>query len=645
MKKRNARLTARTNQTEKRRPETIASGTVSTQKRIGEMRITLATLLALALLLVPETPAFAATLIADTNLLNGTPIPTDAGSFDETDNTAPYVYNIDDDPGNVTLQNRVALDMAGYDLNNTGANTQDITINAASISYTSGGGEFTFTGTGARPNLTINATGAMSVWKVRTNGNTSGATTAGAIAFSAPDGITVGSNLEAQTTSNNSGNGGAISLTSTGGSGSIQIGGSVYTYTSNTGGGNAGAVTFNAAGGINVTGNFNSYSAAGNRIGGAISLTSTGGSIQIGGSINTYQSNTTGLNGGNLTLTAASGIGVTGNINTSAASTSSSRFAGDITMNGGTGPVSIGGTINANAGSGGARVGDLNITTSGAITLGTLDKSLLYQVSLQGSSVAIDTLLNLGISGSEVTGFHNVSSDVLYNPANNPSLGGLTYNIIEGNGDTGGYQLKPTIADTTPPDWITTWPMVDTPTSSGFTVRAQTNEDGTAYFVVLADGATAPSAAQVKAGTDASDAPAITSGSIPLSANVEATAAVAGLNPGTAYDVYFVAQDAVPNLQASPALVSVTTLATLTAYQAWAAGFQPSDVSDPALNFDGDTLTNLQEFAFGTNPTVSTGEIVYSGGTLTHRGLPKSSRREAPIPSCLAAGPIMRSPG
>jgi fibronectin-binding autotransporter adhesin len=38
---------------------------------------------------------------------------------------------------------------------------------------------------------------------------------------------------------------------------------------------------------------------------------------------------------------------------------------------------------------------------------------------------------------------------------------------------------------------------------------------------------------------------------------------------------------------------------------------------------DGDLLTNLQEFAFGTDPTASTGEIVYSGGTLTTPGVPK----------------------
>ena len=60
-------------------------------------------------------------------------------------------------------------------------------------------------------------------------------------------------------------------------------------------------------------------------------------------------------------------------------------------------------------------------------------------------------------------------------------------------------------------------------------------------------------------------------------------------------------------------------------YDTWANG-----TYSPALtaklsgdNQDGDSLTNLQEFAFGTQPTVSTGEIAYSAGTLTTPGAPK----------------------
>jgi autotransporter-associated beta strand protein len=60
-------------------------------------------------------------------------------------------------------------------------------------------------------------------------------------------------------------------------------------------------------------------------------------------------------------------------------------------------------------------------------------------------------------------------------------------------------------------------------------------------------------------------------------------------------------------------------------YDTWANG-----THSPALtaklsgdNQDGDSLNNLQEFAFGTQPTVFTGEIAYAAGTLTTPGAPK----------------------
>ena len=48
----------------------------------------------------------------------------------------------------------------------------------------------------------------------------------------------------------------------------------------------------------------------------------------------------------------------------------------------------------------------------------------------------------------------------------------------------------------------------------------------------------------------------------------------------------------------------------------------------PNDNFDGDGLTNLQEFAFGTNPTeTSTGSLSYAAGFISQRGLPTVSLR------------------
>ncbi|MCH7226812.1 hypothetical protein [Haloferula sp. A504] len=122
------------------------------------------------------------------------------------------------------------------------------------------------------------------------------------------------------------------------------------------------------------------------------------------------------------------------------------------------------------------------------------------------------------------------------------------------------------VTDITAPSWTATYPQADTETVDGFTARAATNEPGTAYYVVVADGATPPTSVEVKAGTGSGGSGEIASGSIALStADTENTAAVTGLASSTAYDVYFVAEDGSANLQASPQKVDITTtLAAIT---------------------------------------------------------------------------------
>ncbi|MEI6176222.1 MAG: autotransporter-associated beta strand repeat-containing protein [Verrucomicrobiota bacterium] len=68
-----------------------------------------------------------------------------------------------------------------------------------------------------------------------------------------------------------------------------------------------------------------------------------------------------------------------------------------------------------------------------------------------------------------------------------------------------------------------------------------------------------------------------------------------------------------------------STFTVFLSYAAWANGFLPgANVSDPAGNNDGDNLTNLLEFAFGTDPTVSaSGPLVYvAGGNVVTAGSP-----------------------
>lgn len=139
---------------------------------------------------------------------------------------------------------------------------------------------------------------------------------------------------------------------------------------------------------------------------------------------------------------------------------------------------------------------------------------------------------------------------------------GLTVLIVEGApGSQPNWKSRDsTPSDTTAPVNAGGWPKADTATTSGFTVRARINEAGRAYYLVVADDATAPTASQVKAGSSYGSTTVLRSGNVDLTANTEGTAAVSGLSAGTAYDIYVVAQDAAGNLQTSPVKLDVTTL-------------------------------------------------------------------------------------
>ena len=112
------------------------------------------------------------------------------------------------------------------------------------------------------------------------------------------------------------------------------------------------------------------------------------------------------------------------------------------------------------------------------------------------------------------------------------------------------------------PEWTPDYPKVSAIANTDFNLLVNLNEPGKAYYVVLPDGSAAPTALQVKAGTNAADSPALKSGSISIpSANTEYLFNISGLNVATVYDVYVVAEDAeiTPNLQTAVASVADVT--------------------------------------------------------------------------------------
>ena len=124
---------------------------------------------------------------------------------------------------------------------------------------------------------------------------------------------------------------------------------------------------------------------------------------------------------------------------------------------------------------------------------------------------------------------------------------------------------EPATADATAPEFIVNYPGIANLLQSQFDLSVQLNEMGKAYYVVLADGATAPSAAQVKAGQDNASAAVSISGFLTITAaNANATKTITGLTSNTTYDVFVVAEDAALNLQANPVKVDVTTSSSTT---------------------------------------------------------------------------------
>ena len=143
-------------------------------------------------------------------------------------------------------------------------------------------------------------------------------------------------------------------------------------------------------------------------------------------------------------------------------------------------------------------------------------------------------------------------------------------------------------------------PSVGSVTSTGFTPSVSIDEAGYIYYVVVANDASAPTAAEVKAGTASGGWGALEAASEAVSSSpfTSSFSAMTSLSAGTEYDVYFVAEDneGTRNLQSSVTKVDATTLAAAptanagldqTVASSASVTLDGSASSDP----DGDTLT------------------------------------------------------
>ncbi|WP_288342537.1 Calx-beta domain-containing protein [uncultured Roseivirga sp.] len=171
------------------------------------------------------------------------------------------------------------------------------------------------------------------------------------------------------------------------------------------------------------------------------------------------------------------------------------------------------------------------------------------------------------------------------------SLAAGTYDIrINTNDGTDDYaeEFTITVVDDTAPVFENSTPSAASIGGTGFTLNTDIDEAGDVFYVVLLDGATQPTSAEVVSGTGNGGAVAVTSGNASVNSGGFSNAfSVTGLTSETAYDVYVVARDdeGSPNLQTSPTLVNVTT----------------ADVTAPAVSsivVSGAPVTNANSVSF-----------------------------------------------
>ncbi|MFD2506682.1 hypothetical protein ACFSS9_19405 [Paenibacillus septentrionalis] len=179
---------------------------------------------------------------------------------------------------------------------------------------------------------------------------------------------------------------------------------------------------------------------------------------------------------------------------------------------------------------------------------------------------AVDTHTYTLVSGNGSTHneLFNIASGQLR--ANNSSqLTPGNYSVRVRSTDTGNEFIEKaftiTVVDDMAPNFTNGTPTASDETKSGLTLTVQLDEAGMVYYVLVDEGAAAPSAAQLKAGNDAQDAEALQSGSIVVgAAATDATRSIVGLSTHTAYDIYVVAEDSALN-QSTVSKLDVSTAA------------------------------------------------------------------------------------
>ncbi|CAO3380534.1 DUF4347 domain-containing protein [Azospirillum argentinense] len=306
------------------------------------------------------------------------------------------------------------------------------------------------------------------------------------------------------------------------------------------------------------------------------------GQIGVSGSDVTYGGTVIGSvaggNGSNLVITfnananAAAVSALMANVTYATTSTANSSRLVSFTVTDDTGNTSLPGFVGVSVATGDTTAPTVNsIAVSG--TPASNATSITYTVTFSEDVSGVDssdfTLATTGSAAGTIGTVTQVS----------PSVYSVTVTGISGTGTLGldlkgsGTGIKDTANNDIAAGFTGSTHTVDrvaptfdvaaaasSITNTGFSLSASLDEAGTIYYVLVANNAAAPTAAEVEAGTASGGGAALKSGSLSASSSpFTGSGSITGLTAGTAYDLYVVAKDSAGNLMGAPVKVDVST--------------------------------------------------------------------------------------
>ncbi|MBI1209818.1 MAG: DUF4347 domain-containing protein [Azospirillum sp.] len=256
-----------------------------------------------------------------------------------------------------------------------------------------------------------------------------------------------------------------------------------------------------------------------------------------------------------------------------------------------------------------------SVTISSNDASGFKLKSFVFAIDLNSTTTATDNVTISGVTASGNTvsvsaASYTEQTSISINLSSNTDFQNIKSFTLSFANKINRFQIDDVLltaavaSDTTPPSFDG-GPTAGSVTTSGFTPSASLDEAGTIYYVVVADGATAPSVAEVKAAHASGGGSPLASGNAAASSgNFDGSfSAVTGLSAGTAYDVYFVATDTAGNDQGAVTKVDVTVT--------------PATPAAPVLATASDTGSNTSDGKTSDTTPTYTVSGVTSGATVT----------------------------